>query len=157
MKFNGRGIAKELKVSPTAVANALPELEKEGLIRVEKSKTMNLFSIEFNRDSRNAIDLKRVENLKQIYESGLISFLEEKFAGGTIILFGSYSLGWDVSKSDIDIAIIGRKDKTIDLGRYEKLLGRKIIINFYPSFKDIHKHLRNNILNGILLSGGIEL
>ncbi|MBU0761315.1 MAG: nucleotidyltransferase domain-containing protein [Nanoarchaeota archaeon] len=157
MKFNGRGIAKELKVSPTAVANALPELEKEGLIRVEKSKTMNLFSIEFNRDNRNAIDLKRVENLKQIYESGLISFLEEKFAGGTIILFGSYSLGWDVSKSDIDIAIIGRKDKTIDLGRYEKLLDRKITINFYPSFKDIHKHLRNNILNGILLSGGIEL
>lgn len=82
----------------------------------------------------------------------------------TVILFGSYSRGDDVwinetegHKSDIDIAIIGTKGKEIKLTRFDKLLERTIIINFYPSFKEIHKHLRDNILNGILLSGSVDL
>ncbi len=41
-KFSLRGIAGELGVSPTAVANAMPVLEKEGAVVVEKSKVMNL-------------------------------------------------------------------------------------------------------------------
>ena len=47
--------------------------------------------------------------------------------------------------------------KRIDLSEFDKTLERKININFYPSFKDIHKHLRENIFNGIVLVGGIEL
>lgn len=162
--LNLRGIARSLKVSPTAVSNALIELEKEGLIRVEKSKTMNLLSIEFNRENYKALQLKRVENVKMIYESGLSDFLYNEFPGCTIILFGSYSLGEDAwfsekdgRNSDIDIAIIGTKGKEIDLTRYNKLLERIISINFYKSWNDIHKHLKNNLFNGILLNGGIEL
>jgi len=160
--LNLRGIAKSLKVSPTAVSNALIELEKEGLIRVKKSKTMNLLSIEFNRDNPKAIELKRVENLKMIYESGLSGFLFNEFPGCTIILFGSYSRGEDIAestenRSDIDIAIIGTKGKKVDLTRFDIMLERTVSINFYESWKGIHKHLNENILNGILLSGGIEL
>lgn len=162
--LNLRGIARPLKVSPTAVSNALIELEKEGLIKVKKSKTMNLMSIEFNRDDKKAVEMKRVENLKMIYESGLFDFLFNEFPGCTIILFGSYSRGEDVwvweseeNRSDIDIAIIGAKGKKVDLTRFDKMLERTVFINFYESWKDIHKHLKNNILNGILLSGGIEL
>jgi len=59
--------------------------------------------------------------------------------------------------SDIDIAVIGRKDKLLNLDKYEKTLNRKININFYDNWKDIHKYLKNNILNGIVLIGGIEL
>ena len=92
----------------------------------------------------------------KIYESMLIDFLEDKFLGLTIILFGSYSRGDDISKSDIDIAIIGQK-KEVDLKKFEKILFKKIILNFYPSFTDIHKNLKENLCNGILLSGGIEL
>ena len=39
----------------------------------------------------------------------------------------------------------------------EKELGRQININFYNSFKNIHKHLKANLCNGIVLAGGIEL
>lgn len=162
--LNLRGIARLLKVSPTAVSNALTELEKEGLIKVKKSKTINLLSIEFNRDNHKAIQLKRVENIKMIYESGLSDFLYNKFPGCAVILFGSYSRGedaWfgekDERNSDIDIAIIGTKGKEADLAKYDTLLERCISINFYKSWSDIHKHLKDNILNGILLSGGIEL
>ena len=156
-KLNQGEIAKLLGVSPTAISKVLPLLEKEGLIQIEKSKKMNLILISLDRTSQKAMQLKRTENLRMIYDSGLSAYLEESFQGATIILFGSYSRGDDTISSDIDIAIIGRNEKEIGFDEYEKTLQRKIILNFYPSFKEIHKHLKENILNGILLSGGVEL
>src|SRR3989344_5489819 len=87
-KLSQREISKMLKVSPTAVANSIKKLKNTGLIKVEKTKTINFIS--FNRDNPRAIELKRVENLKNIYISGLSDFLEEKLAGSTIIVFGSF-------------------------------------------------------------------
>ncbi len=162
--LNLRGIARSLKVSPTAVSNALTELEKEELVMVKRSGAINLLAIGFNRNNPKAIQLKRVENLKMIYESGLSDFLYNEFPGCTTILFGSYSKGEDVyfgdkdeRNSDIDIAIIGTKGKGADLAKFNKLLERIISINYYKSWNDIHKHLKSNIFNGIILSGGIEL
>ena len=155
--LNQRRLSQLLGVSPTAIAKALPLLEKEGMISKEAKKPMNLTLVELNRDSQKVMQLKRCENLRMIYESGLIEFLTDSFPGSTIILFGSYSRGEDTTSSDIDIAIIGRKEKMINLDGLEKLLERKININFYDSMKDIHKNLRENICNGIVLSGGIEL
>ena len=161
--LNLRAVAKALNVTPTAVSNALVELEKEEILKIQKSKTMNLLSIELNRDNPKTIHLKRTENLKLIYESGLSDFLYNEFPGCTIVLFGSYSRGEDIlteteeTHSDIDIAIIGRKEKEINVAVFNKLLERKIHINFYESWQKIHTHLKENILNGIVLSGGIEL
>ena len=154
-KLSQREIAILLKVSPTAVANAIKKLKESDLIQLEKTKTINFIS--FNRDGPKAIELKRVENLKNIYTSGLSDYLEVELAGATIILFGSYARGEDTNTSDIDIAPIGRKDKILHLEEYEKILNRKINVNFYNSWKDIHKHLKNNILNGIVLHGSVEL
>ncbi len=154
-KLSQREIAKMLKVSPTAVSNSIKKLKESKLIKIEKTKTINFIS--FNRDEKRAIELKRVENLKKIYLSGLSDYLESTLPGGTIILFGSFSRGEDTNTSDIDLAVIERKDKTLELERYEKILNRKINVNFYDSWKKIHEHLKNNILNGILLSGGVEL
>ena len=154
-KLSQREIAIMLEVSPTAVAKSLKNLKESNLIKIEKTKTINFVS--FNRDEKRAIELKRVENLKNIYLSGLSDYLEVALAGGTIILFGSYSNGEDTNTSDIDIAVIGRKEKILKLGEYEKTLNRKININFYSSWKEIHVHLKNNILNGILLHGSIEI
>jgi len=60
-------------------------------------------------------------------------------------------------KSDIDIAIIGGSEKDLRLEIFEKLLERKIIINYYKSFKEIRNELLNNILNGITLKGAVDL
>lgn len=156
-KLNLSDISKIIKVSVTAVSKAVPLLENQGLIKIEKDKKMNLTLITLNRDNRKIIELKRAENLKMIYEYGLKDYLEDEFVGATIILFGSYSKGDDTKTSDIDIAIIGRKKKNINLNEFEVKYERKIIINFYPSFNNIHKHLKENIFNGIVLVGGIEL
>lgn len=155
--LNQRQISRILEVTQPAVMKALPALEKENLIKIEQDRETKRWSIELNRDHHNVMQLKRADNLKQVYESGLADFLEKEFAGATIILFGSYSRGEDLINSDIDIAVIGRKDKLIDPTIYENLLERTININFYESFNKIHKHLKENLCNGITLAGGVEL
>src|SRR3989344_447002 len=107
--LNALGVAKALDVSQPAVSKAIPLMVKANLIKVEKDKDSGRLAIELNRDNHKVMQLKRVENLKLIYESGLADFLEKEFAGATIILFGSYSRGEDTVNSDIDIAVVGRK------------------------------------------------
>ena len=153
-----REIALLLDVSPTAVSKSLKNLIKERIVTVEKYQDKkNIFAIELNRDNQLVIYLKRCENLKIIYEIGLVDYFEDNFPGTTIILFGSYSNGYDTIMSDIDIAIIGTKGKDVDVKKFEKILEREIIINFYHSFKEIHKNLKENLCNGIVLFGGVEL
>ena len=161
VRLNIREIARALRVTPTAVSKALPELEKEGIVKIKKHGKINLVLVEFNRDNAKAIQLKRAENLKFIYESGIFDRLYNEFPGCTIILFGSYSKGEDVyteeeeNRSDIDIAVIGIMGKGVDVAKFEKILERKINFNFYESFGKIHKNLKDSILNGIVLSGGL--
>ncbi|MFH1325431.1 MAG: nucleotidyltransferase domain-containing protein [archaeon] len=156
--LNQRGIARILDVSQPAVMKSLPKLEKQEIIKVEQDRESRRWAIELNRDNQKTIQLKRADNLKQIYESGFADFLEKEFAGATIILFGSYSKGEDDVYSDIDIAIIGRKRKDVKLTEFHKKLERNINLNFYVSFKNItDKDLKDSILNGIVLSGSVDL
>ncbi len=164
MSFNARGLAKALNRTQAGIVKVLPELEKEGIVKIKKDENSGRWSIEFNKENQKAIDFKRAENLKMIYESELVKFLEDSFPGTSIILFGSYSRGEDIlanefkeNVSDIDIAIIGTKSKEVELTKFDKILERTIIINFYQSFKEIHKNLKDSILNGILLSGSVDL
>ncbi len=156
-QLNAHRIAKNLSVSQPAVAKALPVLEKEDLLKLKRDKETNRFSIELNRENHKVIGLKRVDNLKQIYESGLIEYLYNAFQEATILLFGSYSLGEDTIDSDIDLAIIGSNPRQIDIKKFEKHLQREINLQYFNSFKEIDKYLLNNVLNGITLKGSIEL
>ncbi len=113
--------------------------------------------VKLNRENELAIDLKRVENLKLIYESGLKNYLSDLFPGSLIILFGSYAFGEDTIDSDIDIAIIGYKGKEVNLKEFEKYLKREIRLNFYENIGKINRELRANLFNGIVLKGRIVL
>ncbi len=154
-QLNQRSIAKALNVSSTGVAKSIKDMKK--ILKIEKDKSMNLVLIQFNRDNPDAVNLKRVENLKILYETGFIDFLENEFPGCTAVLFGSYSLGEDTVDSDIDIAVIGSKEKDMDLDKFEKNLERKIVIHYFSSIKDINPNLKESIINGITLIGMIEL
>ncbi len=154
-KLSQNKIAKLLKVSPTAVAKSLPKLND--LIKINKSKEMNLNLIQLNRESNKVIQLKRAENIKLLYESNLADFLIDNHPGCTIILFGSYSKGEDTISSDLDLAIIGSKKKQLDLNKYQNVLERDIRINYFKAFKEVDKHFKESLYNGIIISGGIEL
>ncbi|HIH32048.1 TPA: hypothetical protein HA235_05045 [Candidatus Woesearchaeota archaeon] len=155
--LNAHTIAQFLKVSQPAISKALPLLEKESLVTINKDMRSKRLSIELNTENHQILWLKRTDNLKQIYESGLLQFFYDKLPQATIILFGSYANGEDTIQSDIDLAAIGTKYKEFDLRKFEQMLERKIIINNYESFEKIDKHLKNNILNGIILKGAVEL
>jgi predicted nucleotidyltransferase len=157
MSFNQRGLARYLKVSPTAIAKALKTLEKEKLVAVSKNPETKQLSIELNKNNPQVFALKRVENLRLIYDSDLVGFFSERFPGGTVILFGSYAFGEDVIDSDIDIAVIGCRKKKLYLTEFEKLLERTIVVQYYDNLGRINKNLQSNILNGITLRGTIEL
>ena len=153
--LNAHQIAKLLGASQPAVSKALPGMEKSGLIVVTKEN--GRLSIQMNRDDHAVVWRKRVDNIGQIYESGLVQFFYDMLPEATVILFGSYASGEDTSTSDVDIAIIGKVRKDLHLVIYEKILQREIRINYYGRFSDIDKHLLNNILSGIVLKGLVEL
>jgi predicted nucleotidyltransferase len=155
--YNQREIALALKVSPTAIANSIKNLEKEEIIKLNKNKNTKPQQISLNVQNNSVFFIKRVENLKMIYESGLAEFLFDKFPGASIILFGSYSWGEDNINSDIDIAVVGNLPKKIDLSNYENKLSKKIVIQYFDSFDKINKNLKESILNGILLKGSVRL
>ena len=155
--FTARALSLSLNVSRTAISKALPSLEKNGFILVNKNKATKRLSIQLNADNHLVIGLKRADNLKQIYESGLAQFLYDSLPGATIILFGSYAFGEDTKNSDIDIAVIGCKEKGLDLSEFEETLKKEIIINFYPASDKINKQLLNNILNGITIKGAARI
>lgn len=156
MTFNLRRIALNLKVSLTAVKKSLNLLQKEGLVDVEKDPESKQLSITLNKKNPKVFSFKRIENLKIIYESGIVEYLSDIFPGSAIMLFGSYSYGEDNVKSDIDIAIVGSKEKSVNLIKFEKVLEKDIALHFYKGLRNINKNLRNNIINGIVLEGGVK-
>ncbi len=97
---------------------------------------------------------KKIYNLTSILESGLIEHLEQ-LAPKSIALFGSYSRGEDLGESDIDI-FVECPQEALDLKKYEKKFSRKIELHFQENFTSYPKELKNNIVNGIVLSGFLE-
>ena len=155
-KSNQRTLATELKVTPAAVSRSLPLLEKDNLISIHSHKTMNLKEIELNRSNHFAIQLKQVENLKSLYLSGFVEYITENYAGCTVILFGSYARGDDTIASDIDIAVIGTKDKKIDTDRFGSILERPIRITVIQSTQKLSEEFRQNMCSGIVLQRGMD-
>jgi len=150
--FNLREISRLIDISVPSVSRFLKELETENLIFINKRKY--LYEIKANIDNTKFKDLKRVFNFSSLYESGFVDYLREKFSLNTVILFGSYSKGYDSEKSDIDVAVIGN-EKELNLEKFEKKLNRKINIEFIKMNK-ISNELKNSLINGIILNGYME-
>ena len=64
MVLNQRQISKYLEVSQPAVMKALPELEKQEMIRIEQDKESKRWAIQLNRDNLEVMQLKRIDNLR---------------------------------------------------------------------------------------------
>ncbi|MEK6909382.1 MAG: nucleotidyltransferase domain-containing protein [Nanoarchaeota archaeon] len=152
--FNGKDLSTKLKVSQTAISKSVKNLSRIELLDVKKRI---LLSIKLNREDKDIFSLKRIFNLKEMYASGLIKKLSTEFPGSAIVLFGSYSYGEDTEESDIDIAVIGYMEKDINLKGFEAKLQREIQIHFFKKNEDIHKNLKENIINGIILDGALSL
>ena len=72
------------------------------------------------------------------------------------MVFGSYSKGEDISKSDIDVAVVTKKGAKLDLKDFEKYLRRKISI-YEIQINDSSKEFLNNLANGTVVYGFLRI
>lgn len=157
--FTIRLLSKKTGLATTSVRLHLKELSKEdkkGYPLVIKAKGVSYPVYKANFDSQLFRFYKKMDILFRLKESGLIEKLEDELFPQVIIFFGSASKGEDTANSDIDLFLL-RKEKEINLERFEKELGRPISLHFSDSFDKLPKELRNNIINGIKLSGYLEV
>lgn len=153
-KFHLRELERLTKLSMPGVRNIANRLVKEGLLDSESEKVVKNY---YARRDDKFVRMKRVYNLYSIFFSGLLDFIKNEYdEPETIILFGSYCRGEDISKSDIDIAIITPNHKEVDLSVFERKLARKIKI-YEIRIEKAEKEFLNTLGNGIVLYGYLKV
>lgn len=151
-----RQIERKIKLPLPSVIKYAKELEKEGILKKEEIAGAVFFSAD--RTSKRFLLEKKLYNIRQLYEAGLIEYLINELSNPIIMVFGSYSKGEDTENSDIDLYIQTPSKKEIKLERFEKILKRKIEIFIHSNLKQINNHhLINNIINGVILNNYIEV
>ncbi len=150
-----REIARQTGLHPNTVLRDVQLLVKERLLHAKKTKAV--LEVTANRDNPMFVQLKRLNNLNRIVFSGLIEHLNDLYgAPEAIILFGSYSRGEDTIKSDIDLAIITKREEHPDLLKFETILKRHIQL-IEIDLKTVGKNLLTNLANGIVLKGYLAI
>lgn len=159
-EFHVRELARALKLSPTTVSNKLKKYTKDNILFSDRK--LNHLFFKANSENPRYKLLKVHYNLLAIENSGLITYLEEQFHPHAISLFGSFAKAENIPSSDIDLLIISSSKKELNLEKFEKYLKHKIQL-FTFSHEDIrkmkekNKELLNNLANGVILRGYLEL
>lgn len=155
-KLRLRQIERALKVHLPSVIRYVHELEQEGIVKKIKIATVIFYAAD--RSSHAFLLEKRAFNLRALYTSGLIDFLKQELSNPTIIVFGSYAKGEDIEDSDVDLYVETPSQKEIHFEKFEKVLQRKIQVFTYANIHRVTNiHLANNIINGTLLNGFLEV
>jgi len=160
-EFSLSDLAKEAGVAKPHIGKILKEMEQLDLITI--TKLTKIWRIKANQQNWHFLRSKIIYNLNFVYQSGLVEHLNDYFNNPkAIILFGSFRWGEDLSTSDIDIAIETEETKeyqTIGLRElvgFEKMIKRRIQLHLFNR-KNVDLHVFNNILNGIVLAGFLEV
>ena len=155
-KLRVRQIERLLKLPLPSVIRYCRELEKEGFLKRVKISGVVFYTAD--RTNKRFILEKKLFNIKQLYESGIIDYLKKELSNPVIIVFGSYFRGEDTESSDIDLYIETKSNKKIELKMFEKRLKREIQIFRHKNIREIsNPYLANNIINGYTLNGFIEV
>jgi len=155
-EFNVREIARILKISPTTISKELKHLAKKGVLKEKKERIYNFYSS--NLDDELYKDMKVFYNIRKIKDSKLLEGLNRFYLKPTVVFFGSGAFGLDTEESDFDLLIISEKKQEFpELKKFEEKINRRIQLFLVKDIKDLkNPHLINNVLNGIVLQGGIK-
>jgi predicted nucleotidyltransferase len=168
-EFGLSELAEEAGVRKANIGKILDDFQKLGLIQIEKLR--KIWRIKANQKSPYFTREKMLYNLHTIYDSNFVDVLNDVFKNPkAIVLFGSFRKGEDISTSDIDIAMEIDNERYIteplskfidkkirkELLKFEEDIGRKIQIHLFNR-KNIDLNFFNNIANGIVLSGFLEV
>lgn len=152
-RISVRQYARLMKTTPPTSSALLKSYETEDLLLKEKDRNYVMFYA--NKESRVFIGLSRLYWYYVLQD--LVRFIEGKVANPTIVLFGSLSKAEAKPDSDIDMAVFADEEE-MDFSQFRKKLKREIQTFWYSSLKDVKsKELANNIMNGCVLAGRLEL
>ena len=98
-----------------------------------------------------------MNNMFKIKDSGLLDYLIKLFYPQSIVLYGSYLKGEDIETSDIDLFILTKAEKNVDLEKFEKLLKRKIHLLILSDMKKLTRELKSEVINGFILHGYLKI
>lgn len=154
-------LATILKISKKSASVTVNQLITEGFL--EKEEIGKTWRIKCNPLHEYNFSRKIAYNLQTVYETNILKLVWERIPNAkAIILFGSYRKGDDDETSDIDIAVevLGDEEPRIEeLGVFDQLNYRKgVQVNLHTfSRNKIDLNLFNNIANGIVLAGFLEV
>ena len=160
-RFQLRELARLTHLSTTGVKAALRRLLTEKVIKTEREKSYLFYKANF--DAQEYKWTKKFYNIAHIVSSGLLKYLDEELGRPeAIMLFGSAARGEDAEKSDMDIFVLSENKKELNLKQFGKKLGKPIKLQIFSReefeiAKRKNKEFINNIVNGILLKGHIQI
>ena len=160
-EFHLRELARIIKKSPMTVSKELKKLKKKNLLLFKNERKHSRYKA--NIENPKFRLLKFNYNLNKLYDSNLIPYLEDKFNHPeAIVLFGSFRRAEDIPNSDIDMLVITPIKKEINLSKFEKKLEHNIQLFMYSkkeieTLKKTNPELLNNFINGVVLSGFLEV
>ena len=157
-EFSLAEIKRRTNISATSIILHLRNLIKEQIV-YKKNKKFGKRQYPFykaNFENKRYKNYKVISILENLENSGLVEYIKDNCIPNCIVLFGSASKGEDTKESDIDL-YVEAKEKVLNLKNYEKLIGRKIQLHFKEDFNKYAKELKNNIINGIVLVGYLEV
>lgn len=157
-EFSVREVARAIKVAPTTASLRLLECKKQGILISRDERNYILYKA--NLANKDFLNRKLFYNIQDLYDCGLLDHLLDFYnEPSAIILFGSYRKAQDTPASDIDLCIITPLKKEPDLSAFEKKVRHKIQLFLLSKaqIKQIPTPLLNNILNGIVLEGFVEV
>lgn len=129
-KIHFKELCRELGLGPLTVKTYCEELIKREWLLQERNANLRIFYL--NGSSWVAKALKRAYFLEQLRKEKIGALVDETAI--SLALYGSHASGEYDEKSDIDILVIGRKER-VDYRhakRLEKRLGKSLQITVFP-------------------------
>ncbi len=154
-RFGVRELGRLTRVDTKTVMKYLRASTRSNIIvrRQEKGKYPYY---EANRSSLAFRHAKSEILVSKMIESGLIEYLQSTLNPKVIVLFGSVQKGTYHSESDIDLFIQADYSQ-VDLRKYNLKLGHQIHLLFDKDLKSLNHGLLENIYNGLVLAGILEV
>jgi len=152
-KLRVRQIERSVNIPLPSAIRYVKELIGEGILRKITISNTDFYTAD--RSSKRFLEEKRLFNLKSL--PPLIEYIIAEYNNPVIVLLGSYSRGEDTENSDIDL-YVEHPSRIKGIEKFEKSLKRDIQIFNYKSINEVrNKEFANNIANGIVMNGFLEV
>jgi predicted nucleotidyltransferase len=144
-------------LSPMTARKLLNAAVKTGILASRRERNLVLYKA--RTSSQTYKDAAIAHIVASIRSSGLVEQLVETLREPlAIFLFGSFAKADNRKGSDMDIFVLSRIKKEIDIKMFEKKLGTPIqLLICTPDDVDVlrkkNPHLLNNVINGVRLYG----